>query len=141
VDTVGWEPLDRGTVNGGSGIELRGRDLLKLGQLYLQRGWSGDASVVLESWIDSVTRPRFTWRTSVGPVQRVTYGMLWWVSDANPAAYFAWGYGGQFVFVVPGRDLVVVATTEWRTLTEVTSGELAAQVMGVIAGDVVPAAR
>jgi CubicO group peptidase (beta-lactamase class C family) len=141
VDTVGWEPLDRGTVNGGSGIELRGRDLLKLGQLYLQRGWSGDASVVLESWVDSVTRPRFTWRTSVGPVQRVTYGMLWWVSDANPAAYFAWGYGGQFVFVVPGRDLVVVATTEWRTLTEVTSGELAAQVMGVIAGDVVPAAR
>ena len=48
VDTVTWEPLDRGTVNGGSGIALRARDLLKFGQLFLQRGWSGDASVVPE---------------------------------------------------------------------------------------------
>jgi len=142
VDTVAWEPLDRGTVNGGSGIALRGRDLLKVGQLFLQRGWSGDVSVVPESWVDSVTRPHFAWRTSLGPVQRVTYGMLWWVSDGNPAAYFAWGYGGQFVFVVPSRDLVVVATTDWQALsTETTSGELAARVMGVISGDVVPAAR
>ncbi|HEX9547836.1 MAG TPA: serine hydrolase, partial [Acidimicrobiales bacterium] len=113
VDTVAWEPLDRGTVNGGSVIALRPRDLLKFGQLFLQRGWSGDASVVPESWVDSVTRPHFSWRTVVGPLQRVTYGMLWWVSDIDPAAYFAWGYGGQVVYVVPDRDLVVVATTDW----------------------------
>jgi len=74
-------------------------------------------------------------------VQRVTYGMLWWVSDGNPAAYFAWGYGGQFVCVVPSRDLVAVATTDWQSLTEITPGELAALVMGVIFRDVVPAAR
>src|SRR5438309_7700680 len=37
VDTVAWEALDRGTVNGGSGIALRARDLLKFGQLFLQR--------------------------------------------------------------------------------------------------------
>lgn len=141
VDTVAWEPLDRGTVNGGSGIALRGRDLLKVGQLFLQRGWSAGTSVVPESWVDSVTRPQFAWRTSIGPVQRVTYGMLWWVSDANPGAYFAWGYGGQFVFVVPSRDLVVVATTDWQSLTETTPAELAAAVMGVISADVVPAAR
>src|SRR5216110_369859 len=135
VDTAAWEALDRGTVNGGSGIALRARDLLKFGQLFLQRGRSGDTSVVPESWVDSVTRPHFTWRIVVGPVQRVTYGMLWWVSDGNPAAYFAWGYGGQFVFVVPSRDLVVVATTDWQALsTETTSGELAARVMGVISG-------
>jgi CubicO group peptidase (beta-lactamase class C family) len=141
VDTVAWEALDRGTVNGGSGIALRARDLLKFGQLFLQRGRSGDASVVPESWVDSVTRPHFTWRTVVGPLQRVTYGMLWWVSDADPAAYFAWGYGGQFVYVVPDRDLVVLATTDWVQLTEITPAELAGQVLGVIVNDVVPAAR
>src|SRR5438445_560399 len=141
VDTVAWEALDRGTVNGGSGIALRARDLLKFGQLFLQRGRSGDASVVPESWVDSVTRPHFTWRTVVGPLQRVTYGMLWWVSDADPAAYFAWGYGGQFVYLVPDRDLVVLATTDWVQLTEITPAELAAQVLGVIVNDVVPAAR
>jgi len=141
VNAVAWEPLDRGTVNGGSGIALRARDLLKFGQLFLQHGWSGNTSVVPEAWVDSVTRPQFTWRMSVGPVRKVTYGMLWWVSDADPAAFFAWGYGGQFVYVVPSRDLVVVATTDWVQLAEITSGDLAAQVLGVIADDVVPAAR
>jgi len=139
--TVVWEQLDRGTVNGGSGIALHARDLLKFGQLFLQRGWSGGASVVPESWVDSVTRPQFAWRMTVGPLPRVTYGMLWWVSDADPAAFFAWGYGGQFVYVVPTKDLVVVATTDWVQLTEITPTELAAQVLGVVVNDVVPAAR
>src|SRR5207244_1983299 len=141
VDTVAWEELDRGTVNGGSGLALRARDLLKLGQLYLQGGWSGDASVVPQSWVDSVTRPHFPWRISVGAQRAVTYGMLWWVSDASPAAFFAWGYGGQFVYVVPSRDLVVVATTDWNGLSEVTPQALADQALGVIVNDVVPAAR
>ena len=141
VDAVVWEPLDRGTVNGGSGIQLRGRDLLKLGQLYLQQGWSGERSVVPASWVDETTRPRFAWRNDYGAQKSVTYGMLWWVSDASPAAFFAWGYGGQFVYLVPGRDLVVVATTNWRALTETTPVALAEDVLGIIVRDVVPAAR
>jgi CubicO group peptidase (beta-lactamase class C family) len=141
IDTVAWEPLDRGTVNAGSGIRLRGRDLLKLGQLYLQRGWSGEKSVVPETWVDEVTRPRFTWRNTVGAQASVTYGMLWWVSDAEPAAFFAWGYGGQFVYVVPGRDLVVVATTEWRGLAETTPRALEEAALDVIVRYVVAAAR
>ncbi len=141
IDAVAWEALDRGTVNGGSGIQLRGRDLLKLGQLYLQRGWSGERSLVPEAWIDDTTRPRFAWRNDYGAQKNVTYGMLWWVSDASPAAFFAWGYGGQFVYVVPGRDLVVVATTNWRALTETTPIALAEDVLGIIVRDVVPAAR
>jgi len=141
IDSVAWEALDRGTVNGGSGIQLRGRDLLKLGQLYLQRGWSAERSVVPEGWVDDTTRPRFGWRNDYGAQKSVTYGMLWWVSDASPPAFFAWGYGGQFVYVVPGRDLVVVATTNWRSLTETTPAAIAQDVLGVIVRDVVSAAR
>jgi CubicO group peptidase (beta-lactamase class C family) len=138
---VAWEALDRGTVNGGSGIQLRGRDLLKLGQLYLQRGWSAERSVVPESWVDESTRPRFSWRDDYGAQKSTTYGMLWWVSDASPASFFAWGYGGQFVYVVPERDLVVVATTNWRSLTETTPVALAEDVLAVIVQDVVAAAQ
>ena len=31
--------------------------------------------------------------------------------DGGPAVYYAWGYGGQFIFVVPDLDLVVVTTS------------------------------
>jgi CubicO group peptidase (beta-lactamase class C family) len=140
IETVAWEALDRDTVNGGSGIKLRGRDLLKLGQLYLQRGWSGETSVVPEAWVDETTQPRFPWRADYGAQKSVGYGMLWWVSDAEPRAFFAWGYGGQFVYVVPDRDLAVVATTSWTGLTETTPVALATEVLGVVAV-VVAAAR
>lgn len=141
IDTVAWEPLDRGTVNGGAGIQLRGRDLLKFGQLFIQRGWSAEQSVVPESWVDEATRGRFAWRDTVGAQGSVTYGMLWWVSDADPAAFFAWGYGGQFVYVAPSRDLVAVTTTEWRRLDETTPRALAEQVLNVIVQGVLPTAR
>jgi CubicO group peptidase (beta-lactamase class C family) len=141
VDTVAWEALEHGTVNGGSGIDLRARDLLKLGQLYLQRGFSGERSVVPETWVDESTSPRFPWRDKFGAQRGVTYGMLWWVSDADPPAFFAWGYGGQFVYVVPSRELVVVATTEWRNLTETTPVGLAEEGLGVIVEEILPAAR
>lgn len=136
-----WEPMLEGSVNGGSGIDLTARDLLKLGQLVLQRGWSGERSVVPEAWIASATTPAFPWRVTDGAQQSVTYGGLFWVSDATPPAAFAWGYGGQFVYVVPSLDLVVVTTTEWRSLYETTPLALAEAGLGVIVEEILPAAR
>lgn len=139
IVAVNWEALDPGTVNGGAGIQLRARDLLKLGQLYLQRGWSGETSVLPEDWIDEATRPQFSWRSRFGPLSSLSYGRLWWTSDAEPAAFMAWGYGGQFVYVVPSLDLVVVATTDWRQLADPNA--LEADVLDVIVDGVVAAAH
>lgn len=140
IDGEVWEPMLQGSVNGGAGLDLRGRDLLKLGQLVLQRGASGTRSVVPEAWIAAVTTPAFPWREDYGPQRSVTYGGLFWVTDTVPAAAFAWGYGGQYVYVVPSLDLVVVATTEWRNLTEIGPGQLADFGLGVIVDGVLPAA-
>lgn len=141
IDGVLWEELESGTVNGGAGIQLKGRDLLKLGQLYLQRGWSGTTSVVPESWVDESSSPQFSWRDrNDGAIQSVTYGRLWWVSDHAPGTFFAWGYGGQFVFVVPSRDLVVVTTTDWQSVSQDPGGVvgLENQMFGVVVNDVFP---
>lgn len=46
-----WEPLDSGTVNGGSGIALTGRDLLRYGQLLLQEGRSGNRQIIPADWV------------------------------------------------------------------------------------------
>ncbi|HXB56999.1 MAG TPA: serine hydrolase [Vicinamibacteria bacterium] len=138
-----WEGLERGTVNGGSGLQLTGQDLARLGQLMVQQGRSGAQQIVPAGWISTATAPQFPWRDTDGAQRSVTYGYLWWVADPPSApAFFAWGYGGQFVYVVPSLDLVIVTTTEWRALgaDNLTPLAIAETVLGVIVDDILPAA-
>ncbi|MFV1986328.1 MAG: serine hydrolase domain-containing protein [Gemmatimonadota bacterium] len=143
VQVAEWEPLTRGYVNGGSGIDLTARDLARFGQLYLQDGMSGTRRILPEGWVDTATRSNFSWRSAYGSLDRYTYGHLWWVSESQPeSAYLAWGYGGQFVYVVPDLDLVVVATTDWvRLSAEGGPVPLERAVLGVLIDGVHPAAR
>lgn len=115
---VAWEPMLPGRRNGASGIDLRARDLARLGQLFLQDGVSGGTRVLPSGWVAESTAPRFVWRAALGPLSRYTMGYLWWAADGDrEPGFFAWGYGGQFIYVVPSLELVVVATTEWRLLS------------------------
>jgi len=141
VSTASWEPLETGMVNGGSGIRMSAEDLLRFGQLLLQRGRSGATQVVPENWIATVTTPQFSWRDTYGAQRSTTYGYLWWVADAPAVpAIFGWGYGGQFVYVVPSLDLVVVTTTNWQGISaEVNPTTYAAQILTIIASDILPA--
>jgi len=144
IDGVVWEELENGTVNGGAGIHLKGRDLLKLGQLYLQRGWSATTSVVPESWVGESSSPQFSWRDPDDDgVKSVTYGRLWWVSDHAPGTFFAWGYGGQLVFVVPSLDLVVVTTSDWQSVSQDPGGVAALEnaMFGIVVNDVFPSVK
>ncbi len=143
ITTVQWEELEPGMVNAGSGIKMTATDLLRFGQLLLQKGRSGTQQVVPESWIDAGTAPQFTWRETYGAQRGTTYGYLWWVAQPPATvATFAWGFGGQFAYVVPSLDLVVVATTQWQGITaETNPTTFAGAVLTVIVNDVLPAAR
>ena len=143
ITSVRWEDLEPNMVNAGSGIKMTATDLLRFGQLLLQRGRSASRQVVPESWIDAGTTPQFNWREQYGAQRGTTYGYLWWVAQPPATvATFAWGYGGQFAYVVPSLDLVVVATTEWQGISaEVNPTTFAGNVLTVIVNDVLPAAR
>jgi CubicO group peptidase (beta-lactamase class C family) len=143
ITTVQWEELEPNMVNAGSGIKMTATDLLRFGQLVLQRGRSGTQQVVPESWVQSATTPQFNWRDTYGAQQDTTYGYLWWLATPPATvASFAWGYGGQFAYVVPSLDMVVVATTQWQGISaEVDPVTFAGNVLTVIVNDVVPAAR
>lgn len=143
ITSVRWEELEPNMVNAGSGIKMTATDLLRFGQLLLQRGRSASRQVVPESWIDAGTTPQFNWREQYGAQRGTTYGYLWWVAQPPATvATFAWGYGGQFAYVVPSLDLVVVATTEWQGISaEVNPTTFAGNVLTVIVNDVLPAAR
>lgn len=99
----------------GGGLNLKPRDMAKIGYLMLRGGrWENQQIVstdwVLESTAHAVTRPR----TFAG--RPVDYGYLWWLLSPNgvqePAGeiYAASGAQGQWIFVIPKYDLVVVST-------------------------------
>jgi len=114
-----WMRSPQSEVSAGSGLELTPRDMLKLGYLYLRDGeWDGKQIVEPE-----YARAATTWQSAGDSTGGwAAYGYQWWVTatDAGYPAYFALGYGGQHVFVVPALDLVVVAGIERR----VEPGEL-----------------
>lgn len=90
-------------------LELTGPDLLKLGLLYLGGGtWNG-RRVVDEAYVRTATSPLLPG----GPPEGCGYGLLWWVADRAPIPYyFAGGYGGQYVIVVPSLDLVALTLAD-----------------------------
>jgi CubicO group peptidase (beta-lactamase class C family) len=134
-----WENTGDGHVNGGAGLNLRPRDLARIGQLYLQRGVSGTTRVIPEAWVAQATAAHFPWTNDIGPTH-VSYGYLWW-TDADHDAYLAWGYRGQFIYVAPARHLVVVTTTAWWPIAGVGAPtDLDEQVLDAIINSVAPAA-
>jgi len=97
-----WEGSRPDDSWGYSGLSLRPLDMARLGYLYLRGGeWDG-VQVVPADWVQSSTAPQIT----AGTMAK-NYGYQWWVDDDM---FMMQGYGGQFVYVLPARDLVVVFT-------------------------------
>ncbi len=87
---------------GYSGLSLRPLDMARLGYLYLRSGeWDG-VQVVPADWVEKSTSPQIAAGTMAE-----SYGYQWWVGDDQ---FMMQGYGGQFVYVLPAQDLVVVFT-------------------------------
>lgn len=83
-------------------LKLAPGDLLALGQLMLDEGrWDGE-QLVPADYVAAATRP------AAGGM----YGYHWWVDEqAGHASFYASGFGGQIVEVVPDLDLVVVVVS------------------------------
>ena len=111
-------------------MHLSTRDMAKIGQLMLQEGqWNGK-QIISKEWIQKTTST-ITSKDTVnarygidhsGPMQQ-SYGYMWWLFDRfydNPdfeGAYTASGYAGQFITVIPKRNVVIVHKTTMDLLT------------------------
>jgi CubicO group peptidase (beta-lactamase class C family) len=92
--------------HGASGLQLRPRELLAFGQMYLDGGvWRGKR-IVPTSWVRSSTRAQI----AVPPDQGIYsgYGYGWWVA---PKSFAAHGYLGQVLAIFPRLDEVVAVTS------------------------------
>lgn len=107
ISLSGWDRDPQGYLLGGNNMSLTPRDLLKFGELYLNRGVDQGRQLVPEEWIEAA------WGDyAISPWNGHHYGYLWW-SDrwGGERAFFAWGYGGQYLVVVPRLSLVAVVTS------------------------------
>lgn len=138
-----WEQLGGGYYNGGAGLDLRPRDLARFGQLFLQDGSSGGRQIIPADWIRFSTEERFDWRMHSGALRGISYGSLWWVvPGTSEPLYFAWGYRGQYVVVVPDLQLVVVATNDWYRVSQDGGNEHYERLtMDLLIQDIIPAFR
>jgi CubicO group peptidase (beta-lactamase class C family) len=100
IESWEWESGKDNHTNTGWGLHLLPKDMIKFGRLYLDHGkWNSD-QIISKKWISESTSNKGN-----------NYGYQWWLNGANES-YSARGWGGQFIFVSPEHDMVVVTTAE-----------------------------
>ena len=103
-----WTRDPQGIYLGGNEMSMTAREMLAVGQLLLTQGRRGDRQVVSERWIRESIVPRVESPRQYGR----HYGYGWWLNElGGHDVIYAWGFGGQFIFAVPGLDAVIVVTS------------------------------
>lgn len=112
IGEVDWRKDPQGFYIGGTDLWMSAEDMARFGLLYLRKGKWGDSQIVPESWVEASTsrQSEGSYRGGGGE-----YGYQWWIAALNVSgqrvdAAYALGFAGQFIYVVPEYDLVVVAT-------------------------------
>jgi CubicO group peptidase (beta-lactamase class C family) len=107
-------------------FRMSARDLARFALLFLDRGAWNERQIVPAQWVHDSTTAYSEADHGFG------YGYLWWTAGAHDAlhlpagSYFAWGAGGQFAFIFPHDDLVIVERTDRdRRLTPPTLSDVA----------------
>ncbi len=109
-----WEHAISGLPKSAAGSSILSRDVLKFGQLILNKGkWKGD-QLIPEAYLVRATTPSQI---------NEHYGFFWWVDDftVGGKTYHSFqgrGAGGQFIFMFPGLDLVAVVTSHNKGMGE-----------------------
>lgn len=103
-----WPQDPQGIYFGGNDMLMTPRQMIRFGELYENGGRIGDHQVIPKSWVDKADDG--VGRSRWGSDREYGYGF--WIREfAGKKSYYAWGYGGQFIFIVPDLDLVVVTTS------------------------------
>ena len=104
IDQVEWWQDAEGHTLTYCCLDMPSRDFARMGLLFLNRGTWGDEAVVPAQWVTDSTEPSPAYDG---------YGYQWWLigreDERLPAdTYAAQGHDGQFIYVIPSLDLVVV---------------------------------
>ena len=111
ISNYTWSEDKEGISNGGYGLMLQLIDMVKIGQLYLQNGVSNNEVIISSSWIQKSAEMSIPFNSQ----KSRGYGYLWWMRFVNgEKMYYAAGYGGQYIMIVPTKALVIAITSSTR---------------------------
>jgi CubicO group peptidase (beta-lactamase class C family) len=106
IEAGGWDRDPQGYYMGGNNMALAPGDMIKIGQMMLDGGLHNEQRVVSKSWVDDSFKT-YT-RSNFNPYD---YGYMWWNKPVGDyRVYFAWGFGGQYIFIIPDLNATVVLT-------------------------------
>ncbi|UCC81948.1 MAG: serine hydrolase [Gemmatimonadota bacterium] len=135
-----WLRGNRGYNFGGVRLHITLRDMWKFGELYRNGGRVGATEIVPAGWVQRSTQAYLSTGgySPFGP----QYGYLWWIGEGAPYEfYFANGYGGQFIVVVPATEMVVVTQCQPSGFTRQEADEHWYITLSTVVERVIPAAR
>jgi CubicO group peptidase (beta-lactamase class C family) len=109
-----WQRDPQGIYLGGNQMAMSARSLLAFGELYRNRGKIPDgvgaqhaAPLLSAEWIERSWQPRTNSRFTGD-----AYGYGWFQRQiAETNVHYAWGYGGQMLYIAPSLALTVVMTS------------------------------
>ena len=114
IDRFDWLKAAGGKTKGQGNLSVRTRDLAAIGQMYLDHGLVQGKRVLDTGWIEQ------SWAKLV-PISKSDpyaddYGYMWYSRDepsgtSSIPVHFASGNGGNKIYVVPSRKLVIAITS------------------------------
>ncbi len=102
INKYHWDTYPNNGEPAWGGLSLTTRDMAKIGILVQEQGKWGSKRIISKEWINKSI-------TQTIPADSIGYGYHWWIKpqyDSNPLV-FAAGYGDQYVFIAPDKQLVV----------------------------------
>jgi CubicO group peptidase (beta-lactamase class C family) len=107
-----------GTFVGSSYVFATARNFAKFGLLYLHDGVCNGVRILPEGWVDHARK-----RHVLDELTGLGYGAHWWTLPGERNSIVAAGYEGQYIMVIPDRDLVVVRLG--KTISELRNAVVA----------------
>jgi Beta-lactamase len=98
-----WEENNKGVNHGWGDLHIRCYDLAKIGCLLLNDGKWDEKQIISKEWVKKIKPLYYIHGTE-------SYGYGWWLDSENPDEIQALGRGGQRLFVLKEKNIVIVTT-------------------------------
>ena len=108
ADATWWLDSPNGLEIGGSGMSATLRDYGRFGLFFMNNGEIDGKSLLPAHWVEDATTAK-----TLADGQQAGYGYMWWTASTKGSlqdhAYAATGMLGQYIYVDPAANVVIVA--------------------------------